>query len=155
MGEFPPCVFPDAEAMHTAVLHHPCQKGALIAGGAVRPSGPGTTSSCRHPWGLLRCPKEVVAVSAQPHSIHSGGFGPGLGRDVQRRRITMRHNIVYWKMERREAEVDDLELARLREQERHGELYLEFLDGVRRPLNWDHDTGHWAATMPERQGVAA
>ena len=45
----------------------------------------------------------------------------------------MRHHIVYWKMARREVDVDDAELAELREQEQRGELYVEFMDGRRLP----------------------
>ena len=66
----------------------------------------------------------------------------------------MQHHIVYWKMARREVDVDDAELAELREQERRGELYVEFLDGRRMPLAWDHDAGHWI-TPPQREAAAA
>ncbi|MEZ0235265.1 MAG: hypothetical protein ACAH81_09990 [Actinomycetota bacterium] len=46
---------------------------------------------------------------------------------------TMRHHIVYWRMAKRETDVDDTELALLREQERRGEVYIEFLDEMRLP----------------------
>jgi hypothetical protein len=66
----------------------------------------------------------------------------------------MQHHIVYWKMARREVDMDDAELSELRAQERRGELYVEFLDGRRLPLSWDHDTGRWIAA-PQREAVAA
>jgi len=67
----------------------------------------------------------------------------------------MRHEIVYWKMARREAEVDEAELTLLREQERRGEIYIEFLDGVRLPLTWDHRGRRWTADTLEQTHVAA
>ena len=57
----------------------------------------------------------------------------------------MRHHIVYWKMARREVDVDDAELAELQRDERLHEVYIEFLDGERLPLSWDMRTGHWDA----------
>ncbi len=51
-------------------------------------------------------------------------------------------------------DVDDAELWELRRQERIGELYIEFLDGQRLPLIWDHDLSNWVATK-ERATTAA
>lgn len=65
----------------------------------------------------------------------------------------MQHHIVYWKMARREVDVDDAELEELREQERRGELHIEFLDGRRLPLVWDHDTRRWVPA-PQREPAA-
>jgi hypothetical protein len=67
----------------------------------------------------------------------------------------MRHHIIYWKMSRREADVDNAQLAALREEERLGELYIEFLDGERLPPTWDDEARHWVARMPEREAAAA
>lgn len=67
----------------------------------------------------------------------------------------MRHHVVYWKMARREADVDDVELASLREQERRRELYIEFLNGERRPLDWDARTGRWHVARPVPEPAAA
>jgi hypothetical protein len=70
----------------------------------------------------------------------------------------MRHHIVYWKMARREVDVDDAELALLRRQERRGTIYIEFLDGVRLPLSWDPDGHRWVGVTeipPERKPAAA
>lgn len=67
----------------------------------------------------------------------------------------MRHHIVYWKMAKREADVGDAELAALREQERRGELYIEFLDGMRLPLTWDPSHHRWVAPPRDRELVAA
>lgn len=67
----------------------------------------------------------------------------------------MRHHIVYWKMAKREADVGDAELAELRERERRGEIYIEFLDGVRLPLTWDHEHHRWDARPRGRELVAA
>jgi hypothetical protein len=57
----------------------------------------------------------------------------------------MRHHVVYWKMARREADVDDAELESLREEQARREVYIEFLDGERLPLSWDVRTGLWFA----------
>ena len=67
----------------------------------------------------------------------------------------MRHHTVFWKMAKREIDVDDAELALLREQERRGEIYIEFLDGMRLPLTWDHGERRWKTEAPERELVAA
>jgi hypothetical protein len=64
------------------------------------------------------------------------------GSKEQRRMSRMRHHIIYWKMSRREADVDDVQLAALREEERLGDVYIEFLDGERLPLTWDHEARH-------------
>jgi len=68
---------------------------------------------------------------------------------------TMRHHIVYWRMAKRETDVDDTELAILREQERRGEVYIEFLDEMRLPLTWNHEAHNWEHVAPERTLVAA
>jgi hypothetical protein len=67
---------------------------------------------------------------------------------------TMTHHIVYWKMAKREVDVDDAELSELRLQERVGDLYIEFLDGQRLPLIWDHELSSWVAAK-ERTSAAA
>lgn len=67
----------------------------------------------------------------------------------------MRHHIVYWKMVRREADVDDAALEAMLEEERRGEVYIEYLDGRRRPLAWDHAAHHWIVSTPEEVTVAA
>ena len=66
----------------------------------------------------------------------------------------MLHHVVYWKMAKREVDVDDAQLSELRRQERLGELYVEFLDGQRLPLIWDHDLSSWVAAK-ERSAAAA
>lgn len=67
----------------------------------------------------------------------------------------MRHKIVYWRMAKRVTDVDDAELALLREQERRGEVYIEFLDEMRLPLTWNHEAHSWEHVAPERTLVAA
>jgi hypothetical protein len=70
----------------------------------------------------------------------------------------MRHHIVYWRMAKREADVDDAELALLREQERRGEVYIEFLDEMRLPLTWSPAGHRWvpqAATPVVQEHSAA
>ena len=67
----------------------------------------------------------------------------------------MIHHIVYWKMAKRELEVDNAELSELRQQERRGEIYIEFLDGQRLPLIWDHELSEWVAGTAERAATAA
>ena len=67
----------------------------------------------------------------------------------------MLHHIVYCKMAKRELDVDDAELTELRQQERLGEVYVEFLDGQRLPLIWDHDLSDWVASSMERETVTA
>jgi hypothetical protein len=60
----------------------------------------------------------------------------------------MRHHVVYWKMIRREVELDDVELDELRAAERRHEVYIEYLDGERLPLRWDVRTGRWDPERP-------
>jgi hypothetical protein len=67
----------------------------------------------------------------------------------------MLHHIVYWKMAKREIDVDDVELTELRQQERLGEVYVEFLDGQRLPLIWDHDLSDWVAASMKGPAAAA
>jgi len=67
----------------------------------------------------------------------------------------MLHHIVYWKMAKREMDVDNTELSELREQERRGDVYIEFLDGDRLPMIWDHDLSDWVASAMERRTTAA
>jgi hypothetical protein len=67
----------------------------------------------------------------------------------------MDHHIVFWTMSRREADVTDAELARLQDQEDRGEVYLEFIDGDRLPLVWDHATSHWRTSRAASHPVAA
>jgi hypothetical protein len=67
----------------------------------------------------------------------------------------MVHHIVYWKLARRELDVTGTQLAALEAQEDRGELYIEFIDGRRQPLVWDHGTSHWLTTRSMTQPVAA
>jgi hypothetical protein len=62
---------------------------------------------------------------------------------MESREATMDHHIVYWKLARREADVTDAQLAALQTEEDRGELYIEFLDGRRLPLVWEHEASHW------------
>ena len=66
----------------------------------------------------------------------------------------MKHHVIFWQMARREADVDDAELAALLHQEERGEAYVEFLDGKRRRLTWDDGLHRWAAPRTS-QHVAA
>jgi hypothetical protein len=66
----------------------------------------------------------------------------------------MLHHIIYWQMAKRETDVDETALAALREVERRGEAYIEFLDGQRLPHIWDPRSHTWRATGRER-AVAA
>jgi hypothetical protein len=68
------------------------------------------------------------------------------------RRHEMLHHVIYWRMARREADVDDSELAALLHLEQRNEAYVEFLDGRRRTLTWDDDRHRWIA---ENQRAAA
>jgi hypothetical protein len=66
----------------------------------------------------------------------------------------MRHHIVYWKMAKRELDVDEAELAELRELEARGEVYIEFLDGERLPHTWDPEAHRWVPAILERTAAA-
>lgn len=66
----------------------------------------------------------------------------------------MRHHVVFWRMGRREADVDDTELAAMLHGEARGETYVEFVDGHRRQLTWDDNLHRWVAPRPD-QGAAA
>ena len=67
----------------------------------------------------------------------------------------MLHHIVYWKMAKRELDVDEVALSELRQQERRGDVYLEFLDGQRLPLIWDHNLSDWVAAAQDSRTAAA
>ena len=67
----------------------------------------------------------------------------------------MDHHIVYWKMSRREADVTNAQLAELQAEEDRGEIYIEFIDGHRLPLVWDHRTSHWLTARAASHQVAA
>jgi hypothetical protein len=66
----------------------------------------------------------------------------------------MRHHIIYWQMAKRETDVDDTELAALRESESRGEAYIEFLDGQRLTHAWDNRSHRWRAVAYERDAAA-
>jgi hypothetical protein len=66
----------------------------------------------------------------------------------------MHHHVIYWRMARREADVDEAELATLLHLERRSEAYVEFLDGRRRPLIWDDDRHRWVATGMDEHAAA-
>jgi hypothetical protein len=68
---------------------------------------------------------------------------------------TVFHHIVYWEVTKREVDVDNADLSELRQQERRGEVYIEFLDGQRLPLIWDHNLSEWVAAAPARHVVTA
>jgi hypothetical protein len=55
----------------------------------------------------------------------------------------MDHHVIYWRLARREDDVDDAALTDLLHLEERGEAYVEFLDGRRRRLVWDHDRNRW------------
>jgi hypothetical protein len=66
----------------------------------------------------------------------------------------MLHHVIYWRMARREADVDDAKLAELLQLELRGEAYVEFLDGRRRPLTWDDERHRWVATRTDEHVAA-
>lgn len=66
----------------------------------------------------------------------------------------MMHHVIFWQMAKREADVDDVELAALLHQEERGEGYVEFLDGERRQLIWDADRHRWVAPRPYQDAAA-
>ena len=66
----------------------------------------------------------------------------------------MQHRIIYWRMAKREAVVDDVELAALRGSESRGEAYIEFLDGQPLEHTWDDRSHQWRAEG-HGQGTAA
>jgi hypothetical protein len=70
------------------------------------------------------------------------------------RRHEMLHHVIYWRMARREADVDDAELAELLQLERRSETYVEFLDGRRRRLTWDNDRHRWVAKGMDEHAAA-
>ena len=66
----------------------------------------------------------------------------------------MRHHIIYWRMAKRESDVDHTELAALRQLERRGEAYIEFLDGQRLAHTWDDRSHQWRVMAPEQHAAA-
>ena len=55
----------------------------------------------------------------------------------------MQHHVIYWAFGKREADVDDAGLAALQRREARSEIYLEFVDGQRRPQAWDGERHRW------------
>lgn len=66
----------------------------------------------------------------------------------------MRHHIIYWRMAKRENDVDDSELASLRESEGRGEAYIEFLDGHRLMHTWDNESHRWRVRERDQHTAA-
>jgi hypothetical protein len=52
-------------------------------------------------------------------------------------------HVIFWQMARFESDLDDTELDGLLRLEGRSEAYVEFLDGRRRRLVWDHERRHW------------
>jgi hypothetical protein len=69
------------------------------------------------------------------------------------RRHDMRHHVIFWRMAKREADVDDAELSALLHEEERGEGYVEFLDGRRRSLAWDDDRHRWVAARSDEHAA--
>jgi hypothetical protein len=57
----------------------------------------------------------------------------------------MLHHVIYWKMAKREVDVDDAQLAELCDRERRSDVYIEFVDGRRRSHVWDVNHHRWLA----------
>ena len=66
----------------------------------------------------------------------------------------MMHHVIFWQMAKREADVDDAELAALLHREERGEAYVEFLDGERRQLIWEADRHRWVAPRLYQEAAA-
>jgi hypothetical protein len=66
----------------------------------------------------------------------------------------MQHHVIYRRMAKREADVDDSHLCELLHEEERGETFVEFLDGRRRPLTWDADRHGWLAAETLAQPAA-
>jgi hypothetical protein len=60
----------------------------------------------------------------------------------------MHHRVIYWAMAKRTVDIDHEALETLRRRERLGEVYIEFLDGVRRPLAWNDVDRMWMVAEP-------
>jgi hypothetical protein len=74
---------------------------------------------------------------------------PGLHARIEE--VPMTHHVIFWRMAKREADVDEAVLDALLREEERGETYVEFLDGRRRPLTWDDGRHRWIAPpRPER-----
>jgi hypothetical protein len=69
------------------------------------------------------------------------------------RRWWMHHHVIYRRMARREADLDDAELADLWPQEQRGEAYVEFLDRRRRRLRWDDERHCWVAPRGDERAA--
>ena len=65
----------------------------------------------------------------------------------------MRHHVIFWRMAKREADVDDAELAALLHEEERGEVYVEFLDGRRRALALGDDRHRWVAARSDEHAA--
>jgi hypothetical protein len=67
----------------------------------------------------------------------------------------MEHHVIYWRLARFEAQLDDAALGALWRREQLGEVYIEFVDGSRRRLAWDGRRHRWTGPPLETQRIAA
>jgi hypothetical protein len=70
------------------------------------------------------------------------------------RRHDMTHHVIYWRLAKREADLDDEELRALLGRESRSEVYVEFADDRRLRHPVDDDDHRWVH-VPAQRRVAA
>lgn len=66
----------------------------------------------------------------------------------------MTHNVTYWRLARRQADVDDYQLRALLGREAREEVYVEFVDGRRLRHTKDDDDHRWIRVPAEHAASA-
>jgi hypothetical protein len=70
------------------------------------------------------------------------------------RRRDMTHEVIFWRLGKRQADVDDEELRALLGREARSEVYVEFVDG-RRLRHMQDDNDHRWVRVPAEHATAA
>ena len=66
----------------------------------------------------------------------------------------MSHQVIYWRLGKRQADIDDEELRALLGRESRSEVYVEFVDGRRLRHMHDDDDYRWVRVPAERPAAA-
>ena len=66
----------------------------------------------------------------------------------------MSHQVIYWRLGKRQADIDDEELRTLLGQESRSEVYVEFVDGRRLRHMQDDDDYRWIRVPAQRSTAA-
>ena len=66
----------------------------------------------------------------------------------------MTHDVIFWRLGKRQVDVDDEELRALLGREARSEVYVEYVDGRRLRHTQDDDDYRWVRVPAERSAAA-